>query len=103
MKQHASAATRMKHCRAATACCNACCCPLHCSSMMAESTHIGVLYFMHCTLQGNAVRCVLIGVMCADAPDVYPLGMMGFLLWDANSTDIGALFCSALSAPSMPS
>ncbi|CAK0786624.1 hypothetical protein CVIRNUC_009838 [Coccomyxa viridis] len=23
------------------------------------------------------------------APDVYPLGMMGFMIWDANSTDIG--------------
>ena len=25
----------------------------------------------------------------ADAPDVYPMGMMGFLVWDVNSTDIG--------------
>ena len=25
----------------------------------------------------------------AEAPDVYPLGMMGFMIWDANSTDTG--------------
>ena len=25
----------------------------------------------------------------ADASDVYPMGMMGFLVWDINSTDIG--------------
>ena len=27
----------------------------------------------------------------ADEPDMYPLGMMGFLVWDRNSTDIGQL------------
>ena len=27
--------------------------------------------------------------MRADASDVYPMGMMGFLVWDVNSTDIG--------------
>ena len=27
--------------------------------------------------------------MIAEVPDVYPLGMTGFMIWDANSTDIG--------------
>ena len=26
---------------------------------------------------------------CADDPEMYPLGMMAFLVWDHNSTDIG--------------
>lgn len=26
---------------------------------------------------------------CADSSELYPLGMMGFLVWDHNSTDIG--------------
>ena len=55
-----------------------------------------MFYITPCTLQGIDVRSFLIGLVRADAPDVYPLGMMGFLLWDVNSTDIGALFCSVL-------
>jgi hypothetical protein len=57
-----------------------------------------MLQSMFCTLQGYADRSFFIGVMCADAPDIYPLGIIGFLLWDVNSTDIGALCSSCLSA-----
>ena len=34
--------------------------------------------------------------MAADDSRVYPLGMMGFMIWDANSTNIGALAISTL-------
>ena len=34
-------------------------------------------------------EAIFFNVLTAEVPDVYPLGMMGFMIWDANSTDIG--------------
>lgn len=67
---------------------------VNCYSMSAQHCDT-ISRVLHCSQQPWVTRSVVAG-----DPDMYPLGMMSFLVWDSNSSDIGQPSpASVLQAP----